>query len=68
MVNDAAVSTPPRPWRALPDVGPLASKNEYIGLMSRPLNGEKPKLAMSAQSSPRTKLSMLPVSDSSTWT
>src|SRR5215475_14200753 len=65
-VNAAVTSTPPRPWRDEPDVAPWGWKNEYIGLTVRPLNGVNPKLAITAQSSPRIQPSLNPVSCSST--
>src|SRR6266545_2393283 len=48
-----AIGRPPRPWRALALVRPLAKKYEYIGLMSRPFIGVTSAEKISAKSSPR---------------
>src|SRR6266478_3792199 len=52
--NQVVALMPPRPWRELPLVVPLAVKYEYIGLMSRPFTGVTSGARMTAQSSPRS--------------
>src|SRR6266581_3400987 len=56
---------PPRPCRVLDDVAPLSWAHAKSGRRSRPLNGVRSTLPMTAKSSPRKKPSPTPVDRSS---